>query len=587
MKDTTSKKLINLLISKKEFSKAEIIFSRIQGESIRLESFRLIVDELLQLNNYDDAFSLVNKYLDGNELIFHNLLIIKNQLLNSCPINADYLNQAMSKLNELGNDINSVKTHALLAEILFIIHEIELANKYNELAFTIWENSPMYFSELSHIILSLRTQHQSNKADKILNDLMEDVNCGDDLIAEANCRFEINELRSLLKDKTDVEENIVEWFEVEESNASLFNLNTIKTNALQFLSKPRSKRISCASEYNGTNHTYTLFDRLDNYLMLDAVGVKNKLNSLRSQLKSEGYSFQTLNKPSNKNIIQLLADYCALSQAFLMKQEFKISESILNHALSIAMNQFDSHHPSTLNFSSGPKYECLYLVCYHHLIQGKIDQANRILEDMENTYQSLGNQFNFFSLCDDTLIWISTYDKDKSEILKFLYSKAFDSIKSSPNINNVNYLVRILGANISGQKNDIVLEKLTELINILKNKPFPRDQKEACIIEVCEGLLKFGYLDNVIETIRFIEFTEKNLEEIHERIANFYLKKELDIINLFSKMKAHGRWLPDLNMRNILDEEIINELNINTVLPVIYLFSDRPENLEVLLSKFS
>jgi hypothetical protein len=40
-------------------------------------------------------------------------------------------------------------------------------------------------------------------------------------------------------------------------------------------------------------------------------------------------------------------------------------------------------------------------------------------------------------------------------------------------------------------------------------------------------------------------------------------------------------------MRNILDEEIINELNINTVLPVIYLFSDRPENLEVLLSKFS
>lgn len=587
MKDITSKKLINLLISKKEFSKAEIILSRIQGESIRLESFRLIVDELLQINNYDTAFSLVNKYLDGNELIFHRLLILKNQLLNSCPINAEYLNQAMSALNNLGNDINSVKIHALFAEILFINNEIELANKYNELAFTIWENSPMYFSDLSHVILSLKTQHQSNKAEEILNNLMEDFNCGDDFIAEANCRFEINQLKSLLKDKTDVEDNDLGWFEVEESNASLFNLNTIKTNVLQFLSKPRSKRISCTSEYNGTCHPYTLFDRLDNYLMLDDIEVKNELNSLRSQLKSEGYSFQTFKKPSNKNIIQLLADYCALSQAFLMKQEFKISESILNHALSIAMNQFDSHHPSTLNLSSGPKYECLYLVCYHHLIQGKIDPANRIIEDMEKTYQSLGNQFNLFSLCDDTLIWISTYDKDKSEILKFLYSKTFDSINSSPTIINVRYSVRILGTDNSDQKNDILLEKLTELIDILKNKPFPRDLKEACIIEVFKGLLKFGYLDNVIETIRYMEFTEKNLEEIHEKIANFYLKKELDFINLFSKMKAHGRWLPDMNMRNILDEDIMKELNINAVLPVIYLFSDRPENLEVLLSKFS
>jgi hypothetical protein len=494
----------------------------------------------------------------------------------------------MSTLSEFENDSSSVKTHALLAEILLRNNEIELANQYNELAFTVWENGSMEFSDLSYIVLSLKAQHQSNNANKILNHLLEEVNCGDDYIAEANCRFEINQLKSLLTDETDVyDEDEDGWFQTEESNESSINLDAVKTAALQFLSKPRFKRTTNEIGYNGSNHPYTLFDRLDYYRTHDTAGLKNELNSLRSQFKSVGSSLHTFNESSNQNIIELLADYCALSQVFFMEQEVKISDSILNHALSIAMNQDDSHHPSTLNFSAGPKYECLYLVCYHHLIQGKFDLANRILEEMENTYQSLGNPFNLFSLCDDSLTWISTYDMYKSEILEFLYEKLSESLNSSVKIISVHYAVRILEANASDEKKNYVLDKLNELLLTLKSKTMRREEKEACIIEVCKGLLKFDGFESVTDTIHSIEFTEKNLEEIHERIANFYLKKEPDLIKLFSKMKVHERWLPDMNMKNILDEQTIKELTADAVTPVIFLFSERPENLEVILKNFS
>jgi hypothetical protein len=588
IKNKTCIELINRLISQQEFSKAEIILSRIQGEDERMKSIGWILEELIKKLHYDEAFTLVNKYLNGNELIFHRLLVLKHQQEHNSPINVHYLNLAMNALSEFENNKGSVKTNALLAEILFRNNDIELANRYNELAFTIWENGSMEFSDLSYIVLSLKAQHQSNKANEILNNLLEEVNCGDDYIAEANCRFEINQLKSLLTDETDVyDEDEDGWFQTEESNESSINLDAVKTAALQFLSKPRFKRTTNEIGYNGSNHPYTLFDRLDYYRTHDTAGLKNELNSLRSQFKSVGSSLHTFNESSNQNIIELLADYCALSQVFFMEQEVKISDSILNHALSIAMNQDDSHHPSTLNFSAGPKYECLYLVCYHHLIQGKFDLANRILEEMENTYQSLGNPFNLFSLCDDSLTWISTYDMYKSEILEFLYEKLSESLNSSVKIISVHYAVRILEANASDEKKNYVLDKLNELLLTLKSKTMSREEKEACIIEVCKGLLKFDGFESVTDTIHSIEFTEKNLEEIHERIANFYLKKEPDLIKLFSKMKVHERWLPDMNMKNILDEQTIKELTADAVTPVIFLFSERPENLEVILKNFS
>ena len=588
IKDKTCIELINRLISQQEFSKAEIILSRIQGENERLKSIGWILEELIKKLHYDEAFTLVNKYLEGNELIFHRLLVLKHQQEHNSPINVHYLNLAMNALSEFENNKGSVKTNALLAEILFRNNDIELANRYNELAFTIWENGSMEFSDLSYIVLSLKAQHQSNNANEILNNLLEEVNCGDDYIAEANCRFEINQLKSLLTDETDVyDEDEDGWFQTEESNESSINLDAVKTAALQFLSKPRFKRTTNEIGYNGSNHPYILFDRLDNYRTHDTAGLKNELNSLRSQFKSVGSSLHTFNESSNQNIIELLADYCALSQVFFMEQEVKISDSILNHALSIALNQDDSHHPSTLNFSAGPKYECLYLVCYHHLIQGKFDLANRILEEMDNTYQSLGNQFNLFSLCDDSLTWISNHDMYKSEILEFLYEKLSESLNSTVKIISVHYAVRILAANASDEKKNYVLDKLNELLLTLKSKTMRREEKEACIIEVCKGLLKFDGLESVTDTIHSMEFTEKNLEEIHERIANFYLRKEPDLIKLFSKMKVHERWLLDMNMKNILDEQTIKELTADAVTPVIFLFSERPENLEVILKNFS
>ncbi len=586
IKDKTCIELINRLISQQEFTKAEIVLSRIQGENERLKAIGWILEELLKNLDYDEALTLINKYLEGNELIYHSLLILKHQYEHNSPINLGYLNLAMSTLSEFENDSSSVKTHALLAEILFRNNEIELANQYNELAFTIWENGSMEFSDLSYIILSLKAQHQSNHANEILNNLLEEVNYGDDYIAEANCRFEINQLKSLLTDETDVYDEDG-WFQTEESNESSINLDAVKTAGLQFLSKPRFKRKTNEIGYNGSNHPYTLFDRLENYRTHNPTGLKNELNSLRSQLKSLGSSLYAYNRSTNLDIIQLLADYCALSQVFFMEQEVKISESILNHALGIAMSQVDSHHPSSLNFSAGPKYECLYLVCYHHLIQGKFDLANRILEEMENTYQSSGNQFNLFSLCDDSLTWMSTYDMYKSEILEFLYEKLSESLNSSVKIISGHYAVRILEANASDEKNNYVLEKLNELLLTLKSKTMKREEKEAYIIEVCKGLLKFDGLESVTDTIHSMEFTEKNLEEIHERIAHFYLKKEPDLIKLFSKMKAHERWLPDMNMKNILDEHTMREITPDAVTPVIFLFSERPENLEVLLRSFS
>ena len=638
IKETTCKKLITRLISQKEFSKAEIILSRLSDENVHLETVERILEEMLKTSNYDEAFEFINNNLKGNELIFHILqillhqqnydeafkyikhnlkgneltlnliLILKHQQEHSNPVNFEILNISKKLLSEIED--SSVKSHALLAEILFCNNEIEPANQQNELALNVWQNGSMEFVDLSYIISSLKVQKQINKANEILNSLLEDVNCGDDYIAESYLKDKINRLKYTLKvdseelgcedlevdelgfedyifDVTSSEDDKSLQFSEDAFKDQLFNLHKVKVNALQFILRPRFKKISDDFKLNGTHYPDTLFDNLDKYQKMDIKGLKNDLDSLRSQLKSAAFSFIAQKKTNSQDIIDILSDYCTLSQVFFIKKEFKISENILSHALSIAMNQTDSHHPSTLNFSAGPKYECLYLVCYHYLIQGKIDSVNTILAEMEYTYSSSNDRFNLYTLCDDTLSWFSSNETFKTEILKYLYDKLFDKFNSSISLINVKYAVLIIQANDSYSQKYYVIQKLNELVNRLSNMALQIELKETCMIEVIKGLLKFNCLDTVIEILQTSDFSEKKSEEIYERLANYYFRNEPNLITLISRMKEHGKLLPDMNLKNIIDESKLIVLSTELVTPVITLFADSPENVEVILNQYS
>ena len=48
-------------------------------------------------------------------------------------------------------------------------------------------------------------------------------------------------------------------------------------------------------------------------------------------------------------------------------------------------------------------------------------------------------------------------------------------------------------------------------------------------------------------------------------------------------MKEYGSWLPNMNLKNIIDE---SNLSTEVVSPLITLFADNPENIEVLLNQY-
>lgn len=634
IKEATCKKIINQLILQKELSKVEILLSRLTDEKVRLETVDLILVEYLKTLNYNLAFDFINNNLKGNNLIFKYLqiilhqqnydeafkyvnnnfkendltlnliLILKHQQEHNNPLNLEILNLVKKLLSESQN--NSVKCYALLAEILYFINEIELANKQNELALNIWLNNSMEFDDLSYIISSLKLQNQINKASEILNQLLEDVNCGDDYIAEAYLKDKINGLKYSLKvdseelgcvdtaeDELDFEDDVFDMMHSEidknldnskyEFNDQLFNLNSVKINALQFVSIPRFKKNSEGFKNKRLHYSNILIDKLEKYRKMDINELKNELDIIRSQFSSVNFTFIAPSKIKSQNIFDQLSDYCTLSQIFFIKKEFKLSENILNHALIISMNQVDSHHPSTMNFSAGPKYECLYLVGFHHLIQGKIDSVNTILAEMEYTYSSSNDRFNLYTLCDDTLSWFSSSETFKKEILKYFYDKLFDKFNSSIRLINVKYAVLILLANDSHSHKDYVIQKLNELVDNLSHMALHKELKEACMIEVIKGLLKFDCLDTVIEILQTSDFSEKSTEEIYGRLANYYFRNEPNLIKLISRMKEFGRCLPEMNLKNIIDE---SNLSIDVVTPVITLFTDNPENVEVLLNQY-
>ena len=89
----------------------------------------------------------------GNDLTLNLILILKHQQEHNNPINLEILNLVKKSLCETQN--NSVKCHAFLAEILYFINEIELANKQNELALNIWLNDSMEFDDLMLIVVMI------------------------------------------------------------------------------------------------------------------------------------------------------------------------------------------------------------------------------------------------------------------------------------------------------------------------------------------------------------------------------------------------------------------------------------------------
>jgi hypothetical protein len=587
-KDKAYKEIIRCLISKQEFKRAENILLLIQVESDRLETLRLILKELLKTRLYKDAFVLIHKYLSGNELAFHILEILKNMQLCVGHISVEQLTYVDCILSEIEDDRCTIKTHALIAEVLCDNNQLDLAEKHIFIALNIWDKASGELSDLSPIIKSLKAQRLEIKATELLDSLSHTIsNNVFDRIALANCIFELGQLRSLLNYEADYESEENSRLLEGEVYENSYDLNEVRAACFRFLEKPRIIEIDSKEYQVLCGLPKTLKDHLDYYKSLDVKERNQELISLREQLILPTFPTDCCNRYSSSSIIEQLAKYCALSHFYYEHQQWDLSDNILSHALSIALSQDDVCDESKLIFAAGPKYECLYILCYHNLIQGDVLKANGILETMEGTYNSINGGYNFYKLCGDALTWISYCDNHRTRILEFLFKKLYQLLSESISIENIRLTVRILCASVTHSERQQTILRFRYLLEKVSNSAIDSVIKEACVIELLKGALEIDYLEIVLESMRSGDFSEKGLEVIHEEIAHYYLSRDPNLVKLTLRMKEHGRWLPHMNLRNIMDDAIIASLNAESVARVIYLFSERPDNLEFLLQEYT
>jgi hypothetical protein len=597
IKETTCKELIRILALKKEFKKAEIFLPLIKSENTFRESMRSILDELLKVHYYDDAFALINKNLSGNELAYHLLLILNNQAKNSFQLNVELLSLAQGILKYLDNDRNTLKTHALLAEVLYRNGEPILAERQTDMALNLWEKESGEISELGPIITSLKAQDQTDKAKLFIRELGETIeeNVTDDL-ARKNCLFELNQLVAILKDNSLFEDDGDPWLEEWELQKHIFHLEEVKSACYSFISKPIGLGVSEQQTFKRTIKKVLGIGQEDEniqlllyYGQLDPEELRTELNTKRGQLKNMPVSAYSSQKSNRNDLLKNLSDYCNISTVYFEKKQFDLSENILRHALKIANEQVANYRESTLDFSAGPRKECLYIVCYHYLIRGDIHEANKLFQLMEDSYGSFDSRsrYDLFALCDSALNWIALREQYTSEILSFLYDKLSENLKSSISVRRINYLVRVLIASHSNVDKNKGINQLNELVDFISGMNMEKELKEACTIELLDGLLQLDGLNQVLKILDSVTFSEKGLSNMHEKIANYYFLKEPDIKKVFFQMKYLGKWLPKMKLENIIDAEHLEPLSPDMVLPIIHLFSEQPENLENLLQKYA
>lgn len=627
IKEKTLREIIKILVGKAEFLKAEYFLKKIEDYEIRLSAFEIIFKGLMFLRKFDEADILIRNNHKDYELAHYLLKFIKIQIKNFEIINSSKLDDIISLIQKLDNKESKVGLYSILSEISFYAGNFDFSDHYIKLAYDLWVELSMGISDLKPIISSLEAQNKSERAREILGEIYEIINetLSDD-IARANCFHELRELEhgveeieyyedSVLHDiiekgdeygaedvdvnefiKTPVEKAVVSNIDsskavgdnLSDNHLILFkDINQIKASALKFINKSFEsdmiERLEFKNYFEGKKKGIICnkaIDIITSYRTLNTGELNEELKALRTRLSS-GYK---------KNMIDALLKYCVLSTIFFDNENLTLSDSILKHARSIAENSIDQYPESTMNFSAGPKYESLYIVCFHCLIQNRINEAGEIIDIMENSYKPYVPVI--FTLSEEILSWFSsTNQKYNNSLLLLLFNKLIKELNESwsysVSAERIQNVIKLLKSFDLDSNRGFVVTELNRLIVNISSKNISADTKENCMILLIDTLLYCHEEENALLKISSYDFSNKSKIVLAEKIAIFYLKKNQNLSSVVIQLNKLNIDFSSLNLDRILNIENLSEIDQPYLVSMISYFYKKPEILVKILQKFT
>jgi len=626
IKEKTLREIIKILVGKAEFLKAEYFQKKIEDYEIRLSAFEIIFKGLMFLGKFDEADILIRNNHKDYELAHYLLKFIKIQIKNFEIINSPKLDDIISLIQNLDNKESKVGLYSILSEISFYVGNFDFSDHYINLAYDLWVELSMGISDLKPIISSLEAQNKTERAREILGEIYEIINeTFSDDIARANCFHELRELEhgveeieyyedSVLHDiiekgdeygaedvdvnefiKTPVEgadvSNIVSSKAVgdnlSDNHLILFkDIGQIKASALKFINKSFEsdmiERLEFKNYFEGKKKGIICnkaISIITSYRTLNTGELNEELQVLRTRL-SPVYK---------KNMIDDLLKYCVLSTILFDNENLTLSDSILKHARSIAENSIDQYPESKMNFSAGPKYECLYIVCFHYLIQNRINEAREIMDIMENTYQPYVP--DIFTLSEEILSWFSSTNQKYYDSLFLLFNKLIKELNVSwsysVSVERIQNVIKLLKSFDLDSNRGFVVTELNRLIVNLSSKNISADTKENCMILLIDILIYCDEEENALLKISSYDFSNKSKIVLAEKIAIFYLKKNQNLSSVIIQLDKLNIDFSSLNLDGILNIENLSEIDQPYLVSMISYFYKKPEILVKILQKFT
>jgi hypothetical protein len=567
--------------------------------------------EIINGSKLDDIISLIQK-LDNKEskVGLYSILSEISFYAGNFDFSDHYIKLAYDLWVELSMGISdlepiissleaqnkSERAREILGEIYEIINEtlsddIARANCFHELR------------ELEHGVEEIEYYE-----DSVLHDIIEK---GDEYGAED---VDVNEFI-----KTPVEEADVSNIDsskavrdnLSDNHLILFeDIGQIKASALKFINKSFEsdmiERLEFKNYFEGKKKGIICnkaIDIITSYRTLNPGELNQELKALRTRLRSvyskniirmlnpdelnlELQALRTRLSPVyKKNMIDDLLKYCVLSTIFFDIENLKLSDSILKHARSIAENSIDQYHESTMNFSDGPKYECLYIVCFHYLIQNRIKEASEIMV-ISKTFVP-----DIFTLSEEILSWFSSTNQKHYDSLLLLFNKLNEELNESwsysVSVERIQNVINLLKTFDLDSNRGFVVTELNRLIDNISSKNISADTKEDCMILLIDTLLYCHEEENALLKINSYDFSNKSKIVLAEKIAIFYLKKDQNLSSVITQLDKLKIDFSSLNLDRILNIEVLSEIDQPYFVSMISYFFRKPEILVKILQKFT
>jgi hypothetical protein len=242
-----------------------------------------------------------------------------------------------------------------------------------------------------------------------------------------------------------------------------------------------------------------------------------------------------------------------------------------------------------MNFSAGPKYECLYIVCFHYLIQNRINEASEIMIIMENTYQPFVP--DIFTLSEEILSWFSSTNQKHYDSLLLLFNKLNEELNESwsysVSVERIQNVINLLKTFDLDSNRGFVVTELNRLIDNISSKNISADTKEDCMILLIDTLLYCHEEENALLKINSYDFSNKSKIVLAEKIAIFYLKKDQNLSSVITQLDKLKIDFSSLNLDRILNIEVLSEIDQPYFVSMISYFFRKPEILVKILQKFT